>query len=55
LSEADIVAKFRALTDGLVASGRRDAIQAAVLGLEDADDLGPLTELLAAPVAGALD
>jgi 2-methylcitrate dehydratase PrpD len=55
LSEADIVAKFRALTDGLVPSGRRDAIQAAVLGLEDASDLGPLAELLAAPVAGALD
>lgn len=55
VTDDEVVAKFRLLTSGLLPAARRDAIQRAVLGLEDADDLGTLIDLLAAPVAAALD
>jgi 2-methylcitrate dehydratase PrpD len=51
----ELVAKFRALADRVTGSGRADAIQRAVLGLDELGDVGELVSLLAAPVAGALD
>lgn len=36
-------------------AGRLDAIQRAVLGIDELADIRELTELPAAPVAGALD
>ncbi|WP_429427912.1 MmgE/PrpD family protein [Nocardia sp. GAS34] len=51
----DIVAKYRSLVGPLMQTSRLDAIQQTVLGLEHVADLGELTELLAAPVSGALD
>jgi hypothetical protein len=36
-------------------AARLDAIQQAVLGLDDLSDIGELGELLAASVAGTLD
>jgi hypothetical protein len=55
LSDDEIVAKYRMLTEHVVESGRRDAIQEAVLDLEISPQ-GPrqLMALLAAPVAAAL-
>jgi 2-methylcitrate dehydratase PrpD len=51
----ELVAKFHSLADRVTSRGRADAIERAVLGLEDLDDTDYLIDLLAAPVAGALD
>ncbi|NTZ83625.1 MmgE/PrpD family protein [Burkholderia metallica] len=51
---ADIVDKYRALTAGIVDTGRRDAIERIVLGLDASTDIGELLDLLEAPVASAL-
>ena len=51
----ELVAKFHALADRVTASARAEAIERAVVGLEDLDDVDYLIDLLAAPVAGALD
>ena len=51
----ELVAKFHALADRVTSSARADAIERAVVGLEDLDDVNYLIDLLAAPVAGALD
>jgi 2-methylcitrate dehydratase PrpD len=51
----ELVAKFHALADRVTSSGRADAIERAVLGLENLDDVNELIDLLAAPVSGALD
>jgi 2-methylcitrate dehydratase PrpD len=51
----ELVAKFHALTDRVTDRGRADDIERAVLGLDELGDLGALIDLLAAPVAGALD
>ncbi|WAC93210.1 MmgE/PrpD family protein [Mycobacterium sp. Aquia_213] len=51
----ELVAKFHSLADRVTSRGRADAIERAVVGLENLDDIGDLTDLLAAPVAGALD
>ncbi|MDT5223989.1 MAG: hypothetical protein QOG19_1396 [Mycobacterium sp.] len=51
----ELVAKFHALADRVTTRGRADAIAQAVVGLDDLDDLDYLIDLLAAPVAGALD
>ena len=51
----ELVAKFHALADRVTDRARADAIERAVVGLEDLDDVGYLIDLLAAPVAGALD
>jgi 2-methylcitrate dehydratase PrpD len=51
----ELVAKFHALADRVTSSGRAEAIERAVVGLEDLDDVNYLIDLLAAPVAGALD
>ena len=51
----DLIAKYRSLVGPLMPAARLDAIQQAVLGLEELDDIGKLATLLAAPVEGALD
>ncbi len=51
----ELVAKFHALTDRVTTRERATAIEAAVTGLDDLDDVTQLVDLLAAPVAGALD
>jgi 2-methylcitrate dehydratase PrpD len=51
----ELVGKFHALADRVTSSGRAEAIERAVIGLEDLDDTDYLMDLLAAPVAGALD
>jgi 2-methylcitrate dehydratase PrpD len=51
----ELVAKFHALADRVTNRRRAEAIERAVTGLEDLDDVGELVDLLAEPVAGALD
>jgi aconitate decarboxylase len=55
LTDDEIIAKYRMLTDHIIDPGRRDAIQDSVLGIENNRD-GPsqLMTLLAAPVSDAL-
>jgi 2-methylcitrate dehydratase PrpD len=51
----EIVTKFHALADRVTGRQRAAAVERAVIGLADLDDVGDLIDLLAAPVAGALD
>ena len=51
----ELVAKFHALADRVTDHDRATAIEQAVVGLENLDDIGDLVDLLAPPVAGALD
>jgi 2-methylcitrate dehydratase PrpD len=51
----ELVAKFHALADRVTNRSRAEAIERAVIGLTDLDDVGDLIDLLADPVAGALD
>ena len=51
----ELVAKFHALTDRVTDRDRATAIERAVVGLRDLADVGNLIDLLAPPVAGALD
>ncbi|MGO9253750.1 MAG: MmgE/PrpD family protein [Mycobacterium sp.] len=51
----ELVAKFHALADRVTDHGRAQAIERAVLGLDQLDDAEDLIALLAAPVAAALD
>jgi len=51
----ELITKFHALADRVTSRERADAIERAVIGLEDLDDVGDLVELLAPPVVGALD
>ncbi len=55
VTDDELVAKFHSLADRVTSRGRADAIEKAVVGLENLDDIGYLIDLLAAPVAGALD
>ena len=55
LSNADVIAKYRALTGRVMPSPRAEAIERLILSLEEATDIADLVELLADPVAGALD
>lgn len=55
VTNAELLAKFHALTDRVTTHARATAIADAVLRLDELDDLSPLTDLLAAPVTGALD
>jgi 2-methylcitrate dehydratase PrpD len=55
VTNEELVAKFHALADRVTSRDRASAIERAVVGLEDLDDLGELVDLLAPPVAGALD
>lgn len=54
LSNAEIVEKYRALTAPIVDSVRREAIEAAVLGIDRLADARELIALLAPPVGCAL-
>jgi 2-methylcitrate dehydratase PrpD len=51
----ELIAKFHALADRVTSRDRADAIERAVIGLDDLDDVSDLVALLAPPVAGALD
>ncbi|OBJ72638.1 MmgE/PrpD family protein [Mycobacterium colombiense] len=51
----ELVAKFHALADRVTDHGRAAAIERAVVGLDDLTDINTLIDLLAGPVAGALD
>ncbi|OBH16371.1 MmgE/PrpD family protein [Mycobacterium sp. E3247] len=51
----ELVRKFHSLADRVTRRARAEAIERAVLNLDDLDDVEQLTDLLAAPVAGALD
>jgi 2-methylcitrate dehydratase PrpD len=51
----EIVVKFHALADRVTNRRRAEALVRAVIGLVDLDDVGDLVDLLAEPVAGALD
>jgi 2-methylcitrate dehydratase PrpD len=55
VTNEELVTKFHALADRVTSRDRADAIERAVVGLEDLDDVGALVDLLAPPVAGALD
>jgi 2-methylcitrate dehydratase PrpD len=55
VTNAELVAKFHSLADRVTSRGRASAIERTVVGLEDLDDTHDLIDLLAAPVAGALD
>jgi 2-methylcitrate dehydratase PrpD len=51
----ELVVKFHALADRVTNRDRATAIERAVIELDRLDDIGNLVDLLAAPVAGALD
>jgi 2-methylcitrate dehydratase PrpD len=51
----ELVAKFHALADRVTSRGRAAAIERAVTGLDDLTDINNLIDVLAGPVAGALD
>jgi 2-methylcitrate dehydratase PrpD len=51
----ELVAKFHALADRVTSRGRAEAIERALVALDEVDDTDNLTDLLADPVAGALD
>lgn len=58
VTNAELTTKFHALAGRVTSRARAEAIQRAVVGprgLEDLDDTGHLIDLLAAPVARALD
>jgi 2-methylcitrate dehydratase PrpD len=55
VTNSELVAKFHALADRVTSTARADAIERAVTGLADLDDIADLIDLLADPVAGALD
>jgi 2-methylcitrate dehydratase PrpD len=51
----ELVAKFHALADRVTNRGRAEAIERAVVGLENLDEIVDLIDLLDEPVASALD
>jgi hypothetical protein len=55
VTNTELVAKFHALADRVTSRARANAIERAVLGLAGLSDIATLTDLLADPVAGALD
>ena len=55
VTNEDLIAKYRSLVGPLMPTSRLDAIQQAVLGIEELADICDLASLLAAPVEGALD
>jgi 2-methylcitrate dehydratase PrpD len=55
ITNDEIVAKYRRLTAPVLRPARRDAIEAAVLRLDECADLGNLTDLLAPAVPGLMD
>lgn len=55
VTNAELVAKFHALADRVTSRARANAIEAALTGLDSLEDIADLIDLLAPPVAGALD
>ena len=55
VTNEELVAKFHALADRVTSRDRANAIERAVIALDKLDDVNELIDLLAAPVAGALD
>jgi 2-methylcitrate dehydratase PrpD len=55
VTNEELVAKFHALADRVTNRGRAEAIERTIVALDDLDDTDNLTDLLADPVAGALD
>lgn len=55
VTNAELLDKFHALAARVTSTQRAEAIADAVIGLDELDDITTLTDLLAAPVAGALD
>lgn len=55
VTNAELVEKFHALADRVTTRSRTAAIERAITGLDDLDDVADLIDLLADPVAGALD
>ena len=55
VTNEELVAKFHALTDRVTTRERATAIENAVTGLDELDDIDDLVGLLAEPVTGALD
>jgi len=55
VTNGELVTKFHALADRVTSHDRAIAIERAVVGLENVDDVRDLIDLLAPPVAGALD
>ncbi|WP_194925006.1 MmgE/PrpD family protein [Catenulispora pinisilvae] len=55
ITDDEVVAKFRSLTDRVMEPDRAAAIVEAVRGIEDAPSIGPLVALLAPAVGRALD
>jgi 2-methylcitrate dehydratase PrpD len=55
ITNDELVAKFHSLADRVTTRDRATAIEQSVLGLDHLDVIGNLVDLLAAPVAGALD
>lgn len=55
VTNTELLDKFRALADRVTTPARATAIADTVIGLDELDDITTLTDLLAAPVAGALD
>jgi 2-methylcitrate dehydratase PrpD len=51
----ELVNKFHALADRVTSRDRATAIERVLVGLENLDDVSELIDLLAPPVAGALD
>jgi 2-methylcitrate dehydratase PrpD len=51
----ELVTKFHALADRVTSRDRATAIERAMVGLENLDDVSDLIDLLAPPVSGALD
>jgi 2-methylcitrate dehydratase PrpD len=55
VTNEELVTKFHALADRVTSRERAAAIERAVVGLDGLDDVADLIDLLAPPVAGALD
>ena len=55
VTNEELVTKFHALADRVTSRDRAKAIERAVVGLDDLDDVGELIDLLAPPVTGAFD
>jgi len=55
LPAAEVSAKYRTLTDGLIDASRQRAIEVMTLGIEDVADVRELLALLAPPVGAAFE
>ena len=55
LSEDEVKEKWRLITNGIIDSGRRDALENAILALETLDDITEISRMLAGEIGSALD